>query len=119
MKIFPNEIVSVANEIVLQNLLLSYSGIDIVVKSLTSKTHRIESIVLSFKVGWLLVSHFIKNIHLKFWLPLQYYKVSQFLCILLYDVFVWFTVYFPKFQCETNSPTLGLNVEGFKESNIN
>ena len=28
MKIFPNEIVPVANEIVLQNLLSSYSGID-------------------------------------------------------------------------------------------
>ena len=42
MKIFPREIAPVSNEIVLQNLLLSYSWIDRVVKSLTSKTHRIE-----------------------------------------------------------------------------
>ena len=48
MKIFPNEIVPVANEIVLQNLLSSYSGIDIVVKVtyLQNSQDRINCLIL-------------------------------------------------------------------------
>lgn len=57
--------------------IISYLDLYIVVKSLPPKTlKREESIGLSLKVGWLVVSNFIKHTPSKFQLPLQDYEVS-------------------------------------------